>query len=59
VSVGVYIYLCVFFYDARPSGPISGGGLLVGAPFGPRGSVAWVPIFAKFASFEPIPRPVC
>jgi hypothetical protein len=22
VSVGVYIYLCVFFHDARPSGPI-------------------------------------
>jgi hypothetical protein len=22
VSVGVYIYLCVFFNDARPSGPI-------------------------------------
>jgi hypothetical protein len=22
VSVGVYIYLCVFFDDARPSGPI-------------------------------------
>eukprot|EP01047_Picozoa_sp_COSAG01_P143617 COSAG01_NODE_75236_length_197_cov_129.255102_1_plen_55_part_10 len=24
MSVGVYIYLCVFFNDARPSGPIVG-----------------------------------